>query len=377
MARPTLVNGNIWTASLANASIRPQVGTVDEPGFFSPLDDLGLTDLPGNLKENFYSWFDRLRLTNTTGLQLNYQGCKVRIPGGAILLLTPGSVFLPDNATGFIFLVATLGTVSIQAGSTLPLECLPIYNYVTLNGSISILEDAREQEIAVISPQALPENKSPFSPGDIKETFRTVAEIGWAFAQGQPLDKTLYPELFNAIGYTYGGNGNTFLLPNMDKVYPVADNGRAIGDRFGSDQISMSISNMPSHTHATQEAEHVHGFASIAHNHTVKDPTHGHANIDRGHNHRVYNDASRTTSPISTTSGAEVSAEGDGAALFTAKENANITITPNATGITLDESQSLGAVRPATTNISISANGGGVPVSTVPKSIVIRYLIKL
>lgn len=37
----------------------------------------------------------------------------------------------------------------------------------------------------------------------------------WMIANGGTLNKSLYPELFTSIGYTYGGSGNNFMLPYM------------------------------------------------------------------------------------------------------------------------------------------------------------------
>lgn len=49
----------------------------------------------------------------------------------------------------------------------------------------------------------------------------------WMIANGGTLNKSLYPELFTSIGYTYGGSGNNFKLPYMtDKKY-VRCNGSA------------------------------------------------------------------------------------------------------------------------------------------------------
>ena len=36
----------------------------------------------------------------------------------------------------------------------------------------------------------------------------------WKWTNGESLNKQDYPELFNAIGYIYGGNGNQFNLPD-------------------------------------------------------------------------------------------------------------------------------------------------------------------
>lgn len=38
---------------------------------------------------------------------------------------------------------------------------------------------------------------------------------GYLVCNGQSLNKTTYANLFNAIGYTYGGSGNNFNVPNL------------------------------------------------------------------------------------------------------------------------------------------------------------------
>lgn len=44
---------------------------------------------------------------------------------------------------------------------------------------------------------------------------KTVPD-GWLLCNGASLAKASYPDLFNAIGYTWGGSGNTFYLPNYN-----------------------------------------------------------------------------------------------------------------------------------------------------------------
>ena len=39
---------------------------------------------------------------------------------------------------------------------------------------------------------------------------------GWLLCNGASLAKASYPDLFAAIGYTWGGSGNTFYLPNYN-----------------------------------------------------------------------------------------------------------------------------------------------------------------
>jgi hypothetical protein len=71
---------------------------------------------------------------------------------------------------------------------------------------------------SVISPQA------PSDVGDIIECVSGVAPAGWMLCQGQSLPVAAYPQLFAQIGYTYGGSGANFNLPNINVVTPTLYN---------------------------------------------------------------------------------------------------------------------------------------------------------
>ena len=51
------------------------------------------------------------------------------------------------------------------------------------------------------------------------------APVGWLICDGTLLNKTAYPELFNAIGYSFGGEegGSTFGLPDLRGRVPVGE----------------------------------------------------------------------------------------------------------------------------------------------------------
>lgn len=53
--------------------------------------------------------------------------------------------------------------------------------------------------------------------GDIVFTFNPSIKLGgyWLESAGQSMSKQEYPELFEVIGYKYGGQGDNFLLPNF------------------------------------------------------------------------------------------------------------------------------------------------------------------
>lgn len=57
--------------------------------------------------------------------------------------------------------------------------------------------------------------------GDLKATARATAPSGWLLCYGQSISKTTYLDLFAAIGYTYGGSGDNFNVPDMRGRVPV------------------------------------------------------------------------------------------------------------------------------------------------------------
>lgn len=46
-----------------------------------------------------------------------------------------------------------------------------------------------------------------------------ASEIGWAVCDGTPMSKDDNQELWNVIGYRWGGEGNGFLLPNLRGLF--------------------------------------------------------------------------------------------------------------------------------------------------------------
>lgn len=60
-----------------------------------------------------------------------------------------------------------------------------------------------------------------FPPGSIVPFGGSSAPVGWYACTHVVISKTAEPNLFNIIGYTYGGSGNTFYTPDMrDVVLP-------------------------------------------------------------------------------------------------------------------------------------------------------------
>lgn len=81
----------------------------------------------------------------------------------------------------------------------------------------------------------------------------------WHFCDGSLLSINNYQALFALIGTTYGGDGvTTFGIPDLRCRMPLGmSNGaaipnltpRALGEKGGVENVTLTIANMPSHTH--------------------------------------------------------------------------------------------------------------------------------
>lgn len=77
------------------------------------------------------------------------------------------------------------------------------------------------------------------------------APKGWAFANGQLLPINQNQALFSLLGTSYGGNGQTnFALPDLRGRTPISfGNRHTLGERAGSENVTLILSQLPAHTH--------------------------------------------------------------------------------------------------------------------------------
>src|SRR5215471_8677345 len=87
--------------------------------------------------------------------------------------------------------------------------------------------------------------------GEIRMFGGNYAPAGWALCQGQTLPISENDVLFTLIGTTYGGDGqNTFNLPDLRGRLPVHQgSGFVLGQMAGAEQVALTTSQVPGHTH--------------------------------------------------------------------------------------------------------------------------------
>lgn len=88
--------------------------------------------------------------------------------------------------------------------------------------------------------------------GEIRMFAGNFEPAGWAICNGRLLPISENDTLFTLIGTTYGGDGqNTFALPDLRSRIPIhTGNGVNLADTGGSEAVTLTVQQIPAHTHA-------------------------------------------------------------------------------------------------------------------------------
>ncbi len=232
-------------------------------------------------------------------------------------------------------------------------------------------------------------------PGEMRMWAGTAASVpsGWLVCNGASILRASYPDLFAAIGTTWGAvDGAHFTLPDMRGSMPLGVGVHALASVGGSETTTIAVANLPAHSHGVTDPGHTHAFTGAAHNHGVTDAGHTHGVTDPGHAHGVTdpNHAHNASSGnfVRDNAGTEYlntgGNKGDtGAATTSAATgvsvNGNTTgiSTNNATtGATINNTTATGTNAANTTGITTTNTGGAVAATTVSPFVAVNFMIK-
>lgn len=158
---------------------------------------------------------------------------------------------------------------------------------ITLTGELSvpiITSNTNFTEIPTITTGGTIYNVSTVPAGTIKMIISNKnIPAGYLSCDGSTYLSTDYPNLFNVIGYTYGGSGSSFNVPNFESYFPIGGNGvnasgcatsnYATGNNnsgatntfsttanFGGSSTAVAplLNIVPPHTHSVQDPGHTH-----------------------------------------------------------------------------------------------------------------------
>lgn len=95
--------------------------------------------------------------------------------------------------------------------------------------------------------------------GEIRMFAGNFAPAGWMFCEGQLLPISENETLFTVLGTAYGGDGeSTFALPDLRGRIPIHQgNGFTLAETGGAEEITLTVNQIPVHTHALIGSEKI------------------------------------------------------------------------------------------------------------------------
>ncbi|MGY5352999.1 phage tail protein [Wenyingzhuangia sp. IMCC45533] len=176
--------------------------------------------------------------------------------------------------------------------------------------------------------------------GEIRMFGGNFAPRGWALCQGQLLSINSNFELFSILGTTYGGDGRvTFGLPDLRSRVAMgtgegpALSNRRLGQKIGSENMTLNISHLP------------------VHNHQVSVTGGTNANVLLSTDTAVRNTPQEGDVPAAATFGPGLSAtevKAYGPATNTVNGQTITTTTPNVTTLNTGGQRAFGIIQPST-----------------------------
>lgn len=229
------------------------------------------------------------------------------------------------------------------------------------------------RQLATTVNQLIRSVSAGFSSGDIKGIAGPNIPTGWLLCNGSAQSRIEYPDLYAAIGTTWGaGDGSTtFNLPDLRNRLLVGAGTVALGDYSGASEVTLTTDELPAHSHDLTDPGHTHTFTGTPHGHAVTDPGHSHAVTDPGHTH--------TEDFVDSAAGTEyVNTAGDKgtAQSAVASGTTGVTVDSATTGLTVDDATAAGTNDSSTTGATVDSAGSGLPFSILPLVAGVQWVIK-
>jgi microcystin-dependent protein len=108
--------------------------------------------------------------------------------------------------------------------------------------------------------------------GEIRMFGGNFPPVGWMFCNGQPLPISENEVLFQLIGTTYGGDGeSTFNLPNLNGRAPLHQGSLkgityTIGEAAGVESVTLTTQQIPSHNHQVIATSNISNQTDLTNN---------------------------------------------------------------------------------------------------------------
>lgn len=203
--------------------------------------------------------------------------------------------------------------------------------------------------------------------------FTVTPPANWLICNGASLDTTTYAALFAVIGYTFGGSGANFLLPNLAGRFP--QGAGTLAATGGEATHLLTAAEIPAHAHPITDVAHNHGVNQSPHAHGDPGHTHGASAGDSGaHVHGAnlmrFVGAGGTfgvgSAPFNVLPGNTDAANAPG-----------VNVTVNAAGTGLQAANANISLNASGTGLSTTRNtGGGGAHNNLPPFLSINFIVR-
>jgi microcystin-dependent protein len=135
----------------------------------------------------------------------------------------------------------------------------------TIGGNLTIGKDIRATNFYATGNYFL-DTFVLIPAGTIIMSASITEPSGWLDCDGRLFNITVYPDLFSAIRYSFGGVDNSFNLPDMRGRTGVGLgqgsglSNRSLADVSGAETHTLTTAQMPSHNHGVTDPKHSHGY---------------------------------------------------------------------------------------------------------------------
>ena len=161
---------------------------------------------------------------------------------------TNSNVFLQTRLTKFTTPPMTTGDLYVEKNET-------IGGNLDVSGNLTVHGDLKAKSFYATGNYYL-DDYVLIPAGTVMQSAAVNVPMGWFECNGATLNRNDYPDLFNAIGYTYGGSNTSFNLPDIRGRVPIGNGTgaglttRALGSKGGEETHTLTTGEMPSHSHS-------------------------------------------------------------------------------------------------------------------------------